>query len=54
MIAQVGFSGQDSSKRPLVLMAGGIGMTPILSILEYAVQSKLDRHITVFAAIRSK
>eukprot|EP00873_Tetraselmis_striata_P015776 jgi/Tetstr1/436040/TSEL_024919.t1 len=47
------FYRMDSSKRPLVLMAGGIGMTPILSILEYAVQSKLDRHITVFAAIRS-
>lgn len=35
----------ENSARPLVLMAGGIGVTPIMSILQAALEAKPDRKI---------
>jgi len=44
---------EDGSSKPLVLIAGGIGITPVISILEHIVQNKIPRHVTVFASVRS-
>jgi ring-1,2-phenylacetyl-CoA epoxidase subunit PaaE len=44
----------DSDKHHLVLIAGGIGITPILSIIRSAVDAVTDRPITLFYACRSE
>ncbi len=42
----------DPAKRPLVLLSGGVGITPLLSMLHAAVDHKLDRDIVFIHAAR--
>lgn len=42
------------SKRPLVLVSGGVGITPMLSMLHAAVQSKQDRKVVFIHAARNR
>lgn len=41
------------STRPLVLVAGGIGITPLLSMLTWSLAAYPDRPITLFYGVRS-
>jgi ferredoxin-NADP reductase len=42
----------DNTARPAVLLAGGIGVAPFLSILSYAAQEKLSQPLFLFYANR--
>jgi len=44
-------AGED---RPLVLIAGGVGITPLLSMLHHAVQHEPMRPITLFYSVRTE
>ncbi len=44
-------SGDD---RPIVLLAGGIGMTPLMSMLRHAVQSEPSRRVTLLYSARTE
>lgn len=37
----------DKSNRPAVMLAGGIGITPLRSIIKYAIDKKISRQITL-------
>ena len=41
-----------NSRAPLVLVAGGIGITPVLSMLRYAVKHDPDREVTLLYSVR--
>jgi ferredoxin-NADP reductase len=41
------FTLEKSGEKPLVFLAGGIGITPVKSILEYIAEKKKDRDITL-------
>jgi len=43
-----------TSKKPLIFVAGGIGITPFLSILEYLHDQKIDKKITLFYSYSKK
>lgn len=40
--------------RPIILIGGGIGITPVLSMLNYIVDKKLNRNVTLFLGCRFK
>lgn len=42
------FTLHEDSKKPAVFLAGGIGITPFRSIIEYAIQEKLSHKICLF------
>ncbi len=42
----------EDDHRPIVFLAGGIGITPVRSILKQAEHDKSDRHFTLFYANR--
>lgn len=44
----------DDTKRPLVLIAGGIGITPFMSMLRYIVREKLPYKITLIYSNRNQ
>ncbi len=44
---------QASSEKPLVLMSGGVGITPVLSMLHAATDHRLDRDIVFLHAARN-
>lgn len=43
-----------SDKRPLVFIAGGIGITPFLSMIRYAAEKKLPHNITLLYSNRTE
>jgi len=47
------FTLHDDSKRPAVLLAGGIGITPFLSMIGHAAQYKSPNQITLFYSNRT-
>jgi len=44
----------DSTDRPLVLLAGGIGITPLMSMLNTVCASDSDREIWLFYGVRNR
>ncbi|MFZ2299585.1 MAG: FAD-dependent oxidoreductase [Candidatus Moraniibacteriota bacterium] len=42
----------ENDRRPIVFLAGGIGITPVRSILKQAEHDRSDRHFTLFYANR--
>jgi ferredoxin-NADP reductase len=46
------FTLHNNASRPAVLLAGGIGITPFLSMLSYAAVNKIHPSITLFYANR--
>jgi len=46
------FSLHNSTARPAVFLAGGIGIAPFLSMLTYAAEEKLQHHVVLFYANR--
>ncbi len=47
-------NGQMSNVRQLVFIAGGIGITPLLSMIRYATETSSSQHITLLHCNRSK
>lgn len=43
-----------SDDRPLVLIAGGVGITPLISMLRHAIASQPTRPVTLFLSVRSE
>jgi len=48
------FTLPNDNKRPLILIAGGIGITPFMSMLNYVTEQKLDYKITLIYSNRDK
>ena len=44
----------QSSNRPVVLIAGGVGLTPMLSMLNWLVATRSDREIWLFYGARNR
>ena len=49
-----GFLLPEETDRPLVFMAGGIGITPFMSMISYVILNKLPYQITLIYSNRSK
>ena len=45
---------EQSSDRPVVLIAGGVGLTPLLSMLNWLVATRSQRPIWVFYGVRNR
>jgi glycine betaine catabolism B len=48
------FTLDEDDRRPLVLIAGGIGMTPFYSMIAYAFKKKLKRRITFLVSFSTR
>lgn len=48
------FSLPDSGERPLVFIAGGIGIAPFVSMVRYAMEEDLAHHITLIYSNRNR
>ena len=48
------FTLPEDSTRPLILIAGGIGITPFMSMLNYIAQENLTYHITLIYSNRNQ
>ena len=44
----------DSSDRPIVVVAGGVGAAPFVCLLNYWFEQEVDREIYFFLGVRSK
>jgi ferredoxin-NADP reductase len=44
----------DQSKDPVVLIAGGIGITPLLSMLTWSLTEQADREVWLFYGVRNR
>ena len=44
----------SASDRPVVLIAGGIGMTPLISMLNWLVENQPDRQVWLFYGVRNR
>lgn len=45
---------REDSKRPIVLLAGGTGFAPIKSIVEHAIETDLERPMTLYWGARNR
>ncbi len=45
---------KQNSQRPVVLIAGGVGITPLLSMLNWLVHTRSQREIWLFNAVRNR
>ncbi len=58
VIAVKGAAGQfrypDGDDRPLVLIAGGVGITPVMSMLRHAISSDPSRPVTLLLSVRTE
>jgi len=48
------FALPDNGGRPLVFVAGGIGITPFISMTRYVMEAGLDHHMTLLYSNRDK
>lgn len=48
------FTFNDSIENTAILIAGGTGITPYISFMEYAIDSKLNKKIVLYYGVRSK
>lgn len=48
------FTFNDANKDTTVLIAGGTGITPYISFLEYSMDNKIDKKIALYYGVRSK
>lgn len=46
------FKYPTDDERPLVLLAGGVGITPLMSMLRHALESEPTRRVTLFYSVR--
>ena len=47
------FTYPDDSRRPIVLLGGGVGVTPLLSMLRHAAAADPGREVTMLLSVRS-
>ena len=45
---------EENSDRPIVLVAGGVGITPILSMLNWLIATRSNREIWLFYGVRNR
>jgi ferredoxin-NADP reductase len=48
------FTYPDGEDRPIVLLAGGVGITPLMSMLRHAVQADPGRPVTLLYSVRTE
>ncbi|KNC79774.1 hypothetical protein SARC_07847 [Sphaeroforma arctica JP610] len=44
---------KEGSDKPIVLLSGGVGITPIVAMLDHLVENKFNNHVTMFSAVRN-